>query len=255
MIQGKDRIFNVLTNSAPPVNPMKPEFIFFDIDNTLLDHSSAEASAQREIYTQYTELQQVTVDEWLDAYKEINHGLWLQYQNGAIGREQLQRTRFERTMASLGILSERSDEIGKRYMEVYREYWCWIDGAEEALEQISGRFPVGFITNGFLETQHKKIEQMELTRFSNLFIISEEIGVMKPHHKVFDTAAEKAGKPHKTILYVGDSYTSDIIGGKNAGWKTAWFTALTEDRVENSTADFCFEEYPVLVNFLNGVKE
>jgi YjjG family noncanonical pyrimidine nucleotidase len=231
---------------------MNTEFIFFDIDNTLLDHSSAEVNAQHEIYSQFPELQQVPVERWLNTYQEVNHNLWLQYQNGEIGRKELQHTRFRGTMVSLRIPAERCTEIGDRYMEVYRNYWRWIEGAEEALVEISEKYPVGFITNGFLETQQKKIEMMELARFSDLFIISEEIGVMKPHRKVFDTATENAAKTRDKILYVGDSYSSDIIGGKNAGWKTAWFTGYLNSDPENRSADFHFDKYPYLVEYLNG---
>lgn len=233
---------------------MTPKFIYFDIDNTLLNHSAAEESAQKEIYNTYPELQTVKQDEWLQAYKMMNHSLWLQYQKGKISREHLQFTRFAGTMKKLGITAGRSEEIGQHYMEQYRQHWTWVDGAEEAIEMLAGYFPVGFITNGFLETQQKKIEYMGLGRFSSRFIISEEIGVMKPHPKVFDAATERAGTVREQILYVGDSYSSDITGGRNAGWQTAWFTALIgEDEIaEGQTADFVFDRFPMLTNYLNG---
>jgi YjjG family noncanonical pyrimidine nucleotidase len=229
---------------------MKAEFVYFDIDNTLLDHTAAESGAQYEIYREYPELQKVRVDIWLSAYKRINHRLWVQYQNGEIGREHLQRTRFEGAMESLEIPAGRSVEIGTRYMQAYRKYWQWVDGAEEALTEISEKYPVGFITNGFRETQQKKIEKMNLNRFSNLFIISEDIGVMKPHHKVFDTAAKKAETDREKILYVGDSYSSDIVGARNAGWKTAWYTASLARVTNGETADILFDHFSGLVDYL-----
>jgi len=231
---------------------MSAKYIYFDIDNTLLNHSSAETAAQKEIYSMYPELQEVTEMEWLDGYRKMNLQLWRQYQRGEIGREYLQFTRFQGTMKKLGIATGRSEEIGANYMMKYREYWSWVDGAEDALKQIAERYPVGFITNGFLETQRKKVEFMNLSRFGENVIISEEIGAMKPDPKVFDLATEKAGTTRYHILYVGDSYSSDILGGKNAGWKTAWFTALN-GRIQNGqTADFIFNRFPMLTNFLNS---
>lgn len=233
---------------------MKPEFIYFDLDNTLLDHSSAERDAQKAIYNSYPELQTVPIEEWLKAYKTLNQQLWLQYQKGEIDRYKLQKNRFKGSMQVLGIDSTRSEEIGADYMEQYRKYWNWLDGAKNAFDTICEKYPVGIITNGFSETQQKKIEQMGLSDYSNTFIISEEVGVMKPHQKVFDVATDKAGVSRDKILYVGDSYTSDIVGGRNAGWKTAWYTAFSKSWEVNGdlTADFLFKEFPDLVTYLNS---
>lgn len=229
---------------------MRQDFIYFDLDNTLLDHSRAEKNAHIAIHSLFEELQQVEADLWHDTYKAINTRLWMEYQKGETDRRTLQRTRFRESMESLGITPRRSEEIGRRYMEVYREYWSWIEGAEEALEQVAERYPVGFITNGFMETQQKKIEFLNLNRFSNIFIISEELGVMKPHPKVFDVATEKAATSRNRIVYVGDSYSSDIVGGKNAGWSTAWYTAFTTTVSSGEEADFSFDHFPDLVRYL-----
>lgn len=231
---------------------MNPQFVFFDLDNTLLDHDSAEAGAHNDIYRSNPELQQVSIEDWLDTYKRINHNLWLRYQGGEIDRHELQRSRFKDSMIQLGIPSERSDEIGTEYMNFYRNHWSWVEGAKEAVEKVSESCPVGIVTNGFLETQQLKIEKMGLDQYTDIFVITEEIGVMKPHQKVFDVATERAGVDRDSILYVGDSYSSDIIGGRNAGWRTAWYTAFVSEIVEGQTADFLFDQFPLLTQYLNA---
>lgn len=231
---------------------MNPQFVFFDLDNTLLDHDSAEAGAHKNVYESNPELQQVSIEDWLSTYKSINHNLWLRYQEGAIDRHELQRSRFKDSMARLGIPSGRSEEIGAEYMNCYRNHWSWVEGAKEAVEKVSESWPVGIVTNGFLETQQLKIEKMGLDQYTNIFVITEEIGVMKPHQKVFDVATERSGVDRKSILYVGDSYSSDIIGGRNAGWNTAWFTAFVTEIEDGQTADFLFDRFPMLTRYLNG---
>jgi len=231
---------------------MNPKFIFFDLDNTLLNHDSAETAAQNDLYESTPELQEVSLDEWLSTYKTINHNLWLKYQEGKIDRHHLQFSRFHDAMDELGISTKRSKEVGRTYMQCYRNHWSWVDGAQEALEEVAEKYPVGIVTNGFLETQQMKIQKMGLDQYTNLFVITEEIGVMKPHQKVFDVATERAGVDRKSILYVGDSYSSDIIGGRNAGWNTAWFTMFVSEIEEDQTADFLFDQFPMLTNYLNG---
>lgn len=136
-------------------------------------------------------------------------------------------------------------------MEAYRKYWNWLDGAQDAFIELSRLYDVGIITNGFKETQQKKFEKMELSNYCDVMIISEEIGELKPHPKVFDTATERAKVSRDKILYVGDSYSSDIIGGRNAGWKTAWYTAMSPPVKGEQTADFHFEKFEELVDLLS----
>lgn len=230
---------------------MKPRFIYFDLDNTLLDHNKAESRAQQVIYDTFPVLQNVTKEKWLETYQLNNHNLWVQYQDGEIDRFQLHRLRFKNTMTELNLSVADSEEIGITYMKKYREFWDWVDGAREALSNIVDRYEVGIITNGFKETQIKKFDQMKLGNYFESMIISEELGELKPHPKVFDHATEKAGVPRENILYVGDSYSSDIIGGKNAGWKTAWYTPSDLIVEEDQTADFRFEQFDDLVELLS----
>lgn len=229
---------------------MKSTFVFFDLDNTLLNHSSAEKSAQKATYSAFSELQEVALDLWLETYRTKNRGLWEKYQRNEIDRYHLQKARFSDTMNSLNLNSERSGEIGTAYMEFYRNHWQWVTGAREALVHISEKYRTGIITNGFKETQQLKIEQLQLNSYCSKFLISEDVGKMKPHPAVFDRATEMAGVPRDQILYVGDSYTSDIMGGKNAGWRTAWFTGLTTDTREENKADITFSRFNDLLDFL-----
>lgn len=229
---------------------MNTSFIYFDLDNTLLNHSSAEKAAQQVTYETFPELQEVSIREWLDTYRAINHTLWEQYQRDEIDRHFLQRSRFLNSMKKLELDTNRCDEIGAAYMEFYRNHWSWVDGAKNALERVSKSFKTGIITNGFKETQQLKIEYMKLGKYCSEFLISEDVGKMKPHPEVFDRATEMADVPREEILYVGDSYSSDIEGGKNAGWRTAWYTGFHTESIERNESDLQFENFDELLEFL-----
>lgn len=230
---------------------MPLKYIYFDLDNTLLDHNNAESRSHELIYKQFPVIQHVSLGDWLKTYKEVNHNLWVQYQDGEIDRDELQFLRFHNTMAELEISTDRSKEIGLTYMETYREFWDWIEGAEETLEATCRKFSVGIITNGFKETQHKKFKKLKIARYTDRMIISEELGVLKPHPKVFDHATELAGVERDEILYVGDSYSSDIVGGINAGWKTAWYTAAESETEPDEKPDLTFDRFSDLRRFLH----
>lgn len=229
---------------------MPLRYIYFDLDNTLLDHNKAEAKSHRTVYEKYPELQSVPIDEWLETYQLVNHNLWVKYQDGEIDRHELHFSRFHDSMKELGLSIEHSREIGIMYMKKYREFWDWIDEAEKTLEVASKHFDVGIITNGFKETQHLKFEKLSMYKYTRQMIISEELGVLKPNPKVFDHATEIAGVPREDILYVGDSYSSDIIGGVNAGWKTAWYTHTVKEEEKEITPDLTFNQFEDLRKYI-----
>ena len=227
-----------------------PKFIYFDLDDTLLNHKKAEQNALSDLKQQYNLFSDVEIEELKSTYHNINKNLWEQYGKGEIDRHILHRKRFEDTMRELRIDSTKYTEAGELYMSFYRKHWEWIDGAELAFEQIRDRFPVGLITNGFAETQWLKIKQFNFEELVSQIVISEEVGVMKPHPKIFNYSTELVGVDRSEILYVGDSLTSDVIGAKKAGWKVAWFTSspTSEDK---DLADFVFDDFEELVDFIN----
>ena len=153
-------------------------------------------------------------------------------------------------MVKMDLPTDNSYEIGVTYMKKYREYWDWVDQAEETLALTSKHYNVGIITNGFKETQLKKFEKLSMHKYTSQMVISEELGVLKPDPLVFDHATEIAGVPREEILYVGDSYSSDVLGGLNAGWKTAWYTGVVGEEEAELKPDLTFSDFSDLKKYL-----
>jgi len=109
---------------------------------------------------------------------------------------------------------------------------------------------VGILTNGFAAVQYAKMERFpELRQHAKALVISEEVGVAKPHPELFAHATRAAGVAPEAILYVGDSFGSDVLGAKNAGWQVAWFTPAAPASVPESV--FVFARWPELLRWLN----
>lgn len=226
-----------------------PKFVYFDLDDTLLNHKKAEQNGLSELHQESIFFENIEVDELKATYHHINKKLWERYGRGEIDRHILHRKRFEDTMQELHLDSTKFAEAGDLYMSFYRKHWEWIEGAEQAFERIRNEFPVGLITNGFAETQWLKIKQFNFEELVSQIVISEEVGVMKPHPKIFDYSTELVDADRSEILYVGDSLTSDVIGAKKAGWKVAWFTASPTSEGKE-LADLVFDDFDELVDFI-----
>ncbi|WP_049912936.1 HAD family hydrolase [Natrialba hulunbeirensis] len=107
-------------------------------------------------------------------------------------------------------------------------------GATQVLESVAATNPTGIITNGDGEQQRAKLERHGLDDRVDEVLVSNEVGVRKPDRELFATA--KARLPADDYVYVGDSYDEDIIGARDAGFRTVYVTGAGESDVEESAA-------------------
>ncbi len=224
---------------------MKPLF-FFDLDDTLVDHGAAEEGAHRETHAAHAPVfSGVPFETWLAAYRKSNVALWERYGRGEIDRPTLSRHRFQDPLETLGLDASQGGSLGGFYMDAYGRNWRLVPGAEEVLAHAArygeagilsngfrdtqrgkiARFGVaGILSNGFREQQRRKIAKFGLDRWVRHVILSEEVGAMKPARAIFDAAWRTAGAPEGVRrVYVGDSFATDVLGAKAAGWFPIWF--------------------------------
>jgi len=202
------------------------QFVYFDLDDTLLDHQFAERQGLADVYSYYAEaFSHVSAHAVQHTYHRLNVVLWKDYADKKLTKEQLKEARFDRLFKALDVTGLDGRDVNDRYLEFYARYWRFIESARPVFIKISDHFPVGILTNGFREIQQAKREQfVDLSERVEAFIISDEVGYMKPHLQLFKKATSHAGVAPGQILYVGDSYHSDVLGGLNAGWQVAWYT-------------------------------
>ena len=79
---------------------------------------------------------------------------------------------------------------------------------------------LGLITNAHTSMM-QVIKIMGLDQYFDYIAISCVLGISKPDPKIFTLTAKKLGLPPKDILFVGDSYHTDVIGAYKAGCGTA----------------------------------
>ena len=196
--------------------------VFFDLDDTLVDHAGAEAAAQGETFAAHAgAFGGLPLGAWLDVYREANARLWAAYGRGEISRGELQVKRFAEALSSLGLDPSSASALGDFYLARYRESWRLNEGAEEALAETSRRAVVGILSNGFSELIRAKVAVFRLDRWVRHVVASEEVGVMKPARGMFDAALRAAapeGEDGQRKVYVGDSFENDVVGAKAAGW-------------------------------------
>lgn len=199
---------------------MPSQLLFFDLDDTLLDHRGAEEAAHKETFAEHAELfSGIAFTDWFPRYRTANAALWDALGRGEIGRADLLRRRFEEPLKALSLDETRCDALSTFYLEAYARHWTLLPGAAEILEEASRHGTAGILTNGISSLQRAKVKRFRLERFVKHVILSEDVGAMKPARAIFDAAwREAANSEPVRKVYIGDSFAHDVVGAKNAGW-------------------------------------
>jgi len=200
---------------------MEIKTLFFDADGTLLDFKKAEAVA----LTELKEFMGVTMPdpEFKDLYHGINDTLWRELEQGKVTGEELKTERFRRFSRSLGSDAD-PEELSSFYLKTLGRGAFYLEHARELLNDLKGKYRMAMITNGLTAVQEARFEALDFHTIFDALLISEKENTAKPGAGIFQRAAQRMGITlDGSVLMVGDSLTSDIAGGINAGIRTCWY--------------------------------
>ncbi|MCQ2341172.1 MAG: YjjG family noncanonical pyrimidine nucleotidase [Paludibacteraceae bacterium] len=207
--------------------------ILIDWDQTIGDWNGAELQSQQDLYTKYRLSEWFeSFDAYFQAYKSHNKDLWIQYGDGKVTSEYLQRDRFLYPLLQALQLDfapkkivEMADKMGKDFLELTNKYFSLLPDAKEVVQQLASRYPLTIISNGFSSVQYYKIAHSGLKPYFTHVVLSEEVGVSKPQVGIFEKALQLNGVKADEAIMIGDSYPHDIVGARNAGIDQIWVQA------------------------------
>jgi putative hydrolase of the HAD superfamily len=96
---------------------------------------------------------------------------------------------------------------------------------------------IAIVTNNIVVEQQTKLRYCGLTELVDALVTSEEIGVQKPHSKIFHTALERVGAEPAEAVMVGDAWATDIEGARAAGVRPIWLNRFGGASVDPSVAE------------------
>lgn len=201
---------------------MKYEILLFDADNTILDFDKAEEEALRLAFAQCGFRYDENV---LEVYRKNNIRQWQLFESGVItDKSEVLSRRFVETFRELNIRSDCA-----RTAELYEEYlhngFYVIDNAESVLKTLQSRgLRLYLVSNGVLSIQNSRMKGSGMDKYFIRRFVSEDVGYPKPCKEYFDYCFKNIDNFDKAkTLIIGDSLTSDIQGGVNAGIDTCWY--------------------------------
>ena len=153
-------------------------------------------------------------------YAAISARLWRAFEGGEITSARLRVARFEELLGDVSLASD----VSARYIEELGRESGLLPQAERVVEALAQSYRLLLATNGIADIQRSRFAGSTIAHYFHDIVISDEIGVAKPHAEFFDEAFARMGTPPRSkVLMVGDSLSSDIAGGIGYGIDACWF--------------------------------
>lgn len=201
---------------------MSVKVILWDIDGTVLNFEESERAAIRKGFWEFR-IGECT-DEMLQDYSRINTKYWKALERGEITKERVLNGRFEEFFEKHGINTLIAPEFNIRYQRNLSDVICFNDNAFELIKSLQGDVKQYAVTNGTSLAQTRKLKRSGLDELLDGVFISDNIGYEKPAKEFFDAVFQEIGAyDNSEIMVVGDSLTSDIKGGNQAGILCCWY--------------------------------
>ena len=195
------------------------EFLFLDLDDTILDFHKAEYLALGKTFQQFG---LDPTEEVRARYSLINKAHWERLERKELTREEVLVGRFAALFHEFG-LEVDPERCARAYEDNLSVGHYFLPGAEEALVALSRKYKLYLASNGTAKVQAGRLASANISHYFQEIFVSQEIGANKPDLAYFSRCfARIPGFDPARAIIVGDSLTSDIMGGKNAGIATCW---------------------------------
>lgn len=199
---------------------MKYTTLLFDSDDTLLDFARSEKEALKIVMC---ENGLPFSDEIHTCYSLANKSFWEAYERGEIEKSEIYVGRFRKFLSDSGIDADPAF-IARNYEANLAKQFFMIDGAADLIKKLKEKHRIYIVTNGNEQIQKSRLNGSGLINLVDGVFVSEAVGVPKPEKRYFDHVFSQIEEKDKAkILIIGDSQSSDILGGINAGIDTCWY--------------------------------
>ena len=211
------------------------KFLLIDLDDTILDFHKAEHIGLHNTLRHYGV---EPTDETIALYLQINAAHWRALEKGEMTRKQVNEGRFVQLFRKLGREVD-GEKCAAYYLSQLALTHDYLPGAEDAILSLSKKYRLYVASNGTSSVQYPRLAASKLAQYVKKAFISEDLGQNKPSKAYFDLCfAQIPDFDPRYAMMVGDSLTSDIQGGINAGIPTCWVNVFGKENTTSIRPDY-----------------
>lgn len=226
---------------------MRFDTVLLDIDDTLFDFRESSFQA---LVKAFRAIGRPFTREDMPAYEVFNNELWQSYERGEIEKSFIYPERFRRYFASIGLEADPVF-VNRMYLHELAEGRNFMPHCRELLQALHGKYLVVIVTNGDSYAQERRIERSGMAQYFDHVFISEQLGTKKPEKDFYDKIFSVIGSERRaSSIMVGDSLSSDMQGGRNAGIATCFYG---EKSRADERCDYVIEDLLDLLPILETV--
>jgi len=213
--------------------------VLFDLDDTLFDFHKAEKIALTKTLVHFGI---DPTEETLALYSTINAAHWKRLELGEISREEVKVGRYRELFETIGVECDPVKATAY-YESMLAIGHYFMPGAPELLEELYGKYRLYIVSNGTAKVQEGRIGSSGIAKYMDGIFISQTLGANKPDKQFFDICfAEIPDFSLSETVIIGDSLSSDIKGGINAGITTVWFDPKGIENDSDIKPDYTIKE-------------
>ena len=216
----------------------KYKHVFFDLDHTLWDFEKNSTESIADLY-KAEELHKLGIDDvdyFTGRYHFHNSIYWEKYQRGEINRDTLRYIRFHSTLQEYAIDdAKKARELAEKYLAILPTKRNLFSDTIEILDYLYPKYSLHILSNGFEETQHKKLRNAGIENYFRYIITSEKSGYQKPERGIFDYALQLTNAAKDECIFVGDDAYADMLGAQNAGWDHVFYNPEKKNHFQKFT--------------------
>ena len=224
--------------------------VLFDLDDTLFDFHKAEKIALTKTLMHFGI---DPTEETLALYSTINAAHWKRLELGEISREEVKVGRYRELFKTIGVECDPVKATAY-YESMLAIGHYFMPGAPELLEELYGKYRLYIVSNGTAKVQEGRIGSSGITKYMDGIFISQILGANKPDKQFFDICfADIPDFSLSETVIIGDSLSSDIKGGINAGITTVWFNPKGIENDNDIKPDYTIKELSEVPGLLSQI--
>ncbi len=224
--------------------------VLFDLDDTLFDFHKAEKIALTKTLVHFGI---DPTEETLALYSTINAAHWKRLELGEISREEVKVGRYRELFKTIGVECDPVKATAY-YESMLAIGHYFMPGAPELLEELYGKYRLYIVSNGTAKVQEGRIGSSGIAKYMDGIFISQILGANKPDKQFFDICfAEIPDFSLSETVIIGDSLSSDIKGGINAGITTVWFNPKGIENDSDIKPDYTIKELSEVPGLLSQI--